>query len=309
MAQWTQRELLEAQMPPALAQMVDSGRLVHALCLEGDPQDRRLTALAHALAGAVLCRRQQGRMCGECLDCRKVLEGVHSDLFVGGGTAAAYKKEAIRQLRQQAWQSPSEGRGKVFILPNAQLISVECQNLLLKLIEEPPEETLFLLLCPNRYQLLPTILSRVVTVALPPLDTQQCAQQLRQLAPGLREEEYRQAALLSGGSPGRGLCLLTDEGEKKQGQALWQLLDAMAAGDGYRLMVLMAPWEKDRAAYSSLLVSLSRLLGSREVGEEKNISLPRAMALRQWVDQTWERNEANGNTALLSAALAERLRR
>lgn len=149
MAQWTQRELLEAQMPPALAQMVDSGRLVHALCLEGDPQDRRLTALAHALAGAVLCRRQQGRMCGECLDCRKVLEGVHSDLFVGGGTAAAYKKEAIRQLRQQAWQSPSEGRGKVFILPNAQLISVECQNLLLKHIEEPRRKRCFCCCAPT----------------------------------------------------------------------------------------------------------------------------------------------------------------
>ena len=296
-------------MPPALAQMVDSGRLVHALCLEGDPEDRRLTALAYALAGSVLCRRQKGRMCGECLDCRKVLEGVHSDLFVGAGTAAAYKKEAIRQLRQQAWQSPSEGRGKVFLLPNAQLMSVECQNLLLKLIEEPPEETLFVFLCPNRYQLLSTILSRVVTIALPPLETEECMAQLRQQAPGFGEEEYRQAALLSGGSPGKGVQLLTDEGEKKQAQTLWQLLDAMSAGDGYRFMVLMAPWEKDRAVYSQLLVALSRLLGSDEVRREKKISLARGISLRQEVDRTRQRNEANGNTALLSAALAEQLRR
>ena len=133
--------------------------------------------------------------------------------------------------------------------------------------------------------------------------------QLRQQAPGFGEEEYRQAALLSGGSPGKGVKLLTDEGEKKQAQTLWQLLDAMSAGDGYRFMVLMAPWEKDRAVYSQLLVALSRLLGSDEVRREKKISLARGISLRQEVDRTRQRNEANGNTALLSAALAEQLRR
>jgi len=193
------REKRLPPLPRPLDEMAREGRLPHSICLEGEPGSGR-TALAMALAGAVLCERSRGEMCGECLSCRKVLAGAHSDVI---------KVEPLRELRASAYVGPSEGRAKVFILAEAQLLLRDAQSILLKVIEEPPEDTCFILTCDNKFRLLPTILSRVTTVPLRPLTVADCAALLGERYPKKGAEECREAALLAAGAPGEGERILT----------------------------------------------------------------------------------------------------
>lgn len=292
-------------LPPALERMAAEGRLVHGLNLEGEPGSGR-TALAMALAGAILCEKQQGEMCGECLSCRKVLAGAHSDITLVDQDSLPTQKQVdfIRELRAGAYRSPSEGRAKVYIFADAPLLSRESQNILLKIIEEPPESTFFIFTCDNKYRLLPTILSRVVTVPLPSLTVAECLEVIRGRVPGRTEEEYREAALLGCGSPGEGERILTREKEAGRARAARALVEAMAARNPYRVIAAATPFEKERQGYAALLDSAARLCALPELRSELALSPAGAAAIRGELARAAERNRQNGYLPLLTATLA-----
>ena len=150
-------------LPQPVTTALAAGRLTHALCLEA-PSPALLRDTAIALAGALLCRSGDGSLCGTCPACRKVLVGEHPDLMLydPDEDKDIYKKESLRQLRAELYRTPVEAPRKVAILQLAERIPAEGQNLLLKIIEEPPEDTFFVFTAQNRYRLLPTVLSRVL---------------------------------------------------------------------------------------------------------------------------------------------------
>lgn len=262
-----------SNLPQTVATMLATGRLVHALCLEGGSE--QTGQLAQQLAGAILCERQQGEMCGECLHCRKVLAGVHTDL-VQPDPAVGYKKDAMRLLRAEVYRSPHEGRAKVLLLRDAHLMSAEVQNLLLKVMEEPPADSYFVLTTDNRYRLLSTVLSRMVSVTLPePPDTE------------VLEE-----------------LLQSDAGKTAQ-----TLLQAAAAGGGYRLLTALQSAEKNRQDYTAALRAADRLLCIEVFCNQLGLSLARRLRLRQAVALATARNESNGYLPIISAAFAEQAAR
>ncbi|MEG1686579.1 MAG: hypothetical protein RR022_03790 [Angelakisella sp.] len=270
MPQWEKAQLTQLMLPQTIAGMLQSGRMTHAVCIEGAPGTGRLQ-LAYSIAGAVLCERQQGRMCGECLPCRKVLAGVHMDITLADPAAGGYKKDAVRTLRSEIYRAPHEGRSKVLLLPDAELMSPEVQNLLLKVIEEPPDDTYFILICENRYRLLGTVLSRVVTVS-------------------------------TGGSEDGVLLerLLADE----TGQAAKTLVAAMAQGREYPVLTALVPTEKNRQSYAKALETAHQLLGLAPLCAELRLSPQKVIILRRALSQAAARNELNGYLPVISAALA-----
>lgn len=265
-------ELTESMMPAPLLTMLEQGRLVHALCLEGGAEPA--LALARTVAGAVLCERQQGTMCGECLACRKVLAGAHLDIAVLGPEDGGYKKDALRIIRAEVYRSPHEGRAKALIFRDAQLMSAEVQNLLLKVIEEPPDDSYFIFLCENRYRMLGTVLSRSVCFALPHIGDAELLDKL----------------------------LDTDTGRSAKA-----VLEAACAGGGYRLLAALNPCEKNRQEYTAVLDTAATLLGLGQVREELGISTQRRLRLGSAIARAAARNESNGYLPLISAALCEQL--
>lgn len=308
MAAWEAQQLLGLCMPSAVETMLTENRLVHTLCIEGAPGTGR-RKLAHALAGAVLCQRQQGGMCGQCLPCRKVMAGVHTDVIEPDESDGDYKKDAVRRLRGEIYRSPSEGRAKVIILNHAETITPEVQNLLLKVTEEPPEDTYFFFTCDNRYKLLSTLRSRAVTVALPSLSTEDCTMAVQLLVAGKTAEEYRLAALYSGGSPGRAREMLEDETTMNRYRTAEAVIAALAGGGGYPLLTALLPGEKNRQEYSIMLDTAERLLGVDELRDRLGISVQKAIKLKNILAGGAARNESNGYLPLISAAMAEESRR
>lgn len=87
------------------------------------------------------------------------------------------------QLRQNAWLLPGEAPCRVCVLCGAENMTDQAQNALLKILEEPPEHTVFILTAENRSMLLPTILSRVQTIRLEPLTPAEILSVLRERCP------------------------------------------------------------------------------------------------------------------------------
>ena len=116
------------------------------------------------LAAALLCRAPvNGEACGRCSSCVKVRAGTHVDL-IRIEPEKDRKTVSIKSVRERVLDqlvlAPHEAENKVFLFPEAQELSVQIQNALLKSIEEPPPFVCFLFLCVSRELLLPTVISR-----------------------------------------------------------------------------------------------------------------------------------------------------
>ncbi|MFQ5880928.1 MAG: DNA polymerase III subunit delta' [Candidatus Methylomirabilales bacterium] len=184
-----------------LRRAIETSRLPHALLFTG-PRGvgRYLTALTTVKAmncvGGV-----KGDCCNRCLSCSKIAKGVHPDVHLFAPQGASLKIDQIRGLAQEATLKPYEGRLKVFILDQAETMTEQAQNALLKTLEEPPGATLLILIAPQASSLLPTIASRCTQIRFAPLPERLIAARLWE--DGCDEEEAHFLASLAGGSLGR----------------------------------------------------------------------------------------------------------
>ncbi len=174
-------------------EILRSGRIPGALLFAGlDGVGKK--SLGMMLAKALVCEKNQGDFCGECRRCRKAeemfaagredlarrreikeatrrVEGlVYFDLQLIEPITSYILTEQIRQLRNVAYTRPFEFPRRVFILDEAQAIHWQAIDVLLKVLEEPPDTTTLILVCPNAYELRPTIRSRCFRLAFQPLD-------------------------------------------------------------------------------------------------------------------------------------------
>ena len=114
--------------------------------------------------------------CGQCAQCQRIAQGIHPDVrVIGIGTGdedgAARRDiriEQVRELESFLNLTPYEGACKVIIVDGAELMNVPAANALLKTLEEPPAESMLLLLTANEDALLPTIRSRCSALYLKP---------------------------------------------------------------------------------------------------------------------------------------------
>ncbi|MBP1559439.1 MAG: DNA polymerase III subunit, partial [Oscillospiraceae bacterium] len=246
-----------------LSNMLGMGRLPHTLLLEG-PEGCGKRAFGRLIAAAILCQGEGPRPCGECPHCRKVLGDYHPDFIVCDPwqDAKVYSAERIRQLRREAALAPNEGRARVYLLAGAHLMSPQNQNIILKLIEEPPGSSYFLLTAPNRFLLLPTVRSRSVTVALEPLSMEACSGELQRRFPQASAQAADEAARFSGGCLGRAQDILNDLESCPEYEADL-LVKALAKGEEYAALSLLAGLEsakKGRDRYLRVLEAAGQMV-------------------------------------------------
>lgn len=106
--------------------------------------------LARWIAAALLCERQTGEPCGICRTCRMIADGAHPDVMVAKANSNGnyIVDDSIRPIVAEAPVAPNEARMKVYIIPDLDLsvnTVIQVQNILLKVIEEPPEHTAIIL--------------------------------------------------------------------------------------------------------------------------------------------------------------------
>jgi len=137
-------------------------RFPHGLIFSG-PEGVGKHACATMLAKALNCRNAAiGDFCDVCPSCRKIESGVHPDVITATvqEDATQIKIAQVREILSVLDLQPLEGRNKVFIIDPADALTPEAANALLKGLEEPPENTFFILITVNAQELLLTVRSR-----------------------------------------------------------------------------------------------------------------------------------------------------
>ena len=190
-----------------LENALSGDRLHHAYLLTGPAHVGKLT-LAMQVAQAVNCTRPEAAPCGECEACTRIAAGLHADVRVIAvdpedeeGPRTAIGIRSVRDLINSAHLKPFEGRTRVFIIDEADRMTHEAANALLKVLEEPPPNNLMLLLSSDAEGVLPTIQSRCQQLEMRPLPVAQVAEFLV-AHHGVRGEQADIIARLSRGCLG-----------------------------------------------------------------------------------------------------------
>ena len=143
------------------------GRRPHAVLIDGASETERLE-LARLVARMMVCENRGRVPCGECEHCRKAKENIHPDIITIAKPEEKkhFVKDDVKKMVADAYLTPNEADVKVFIIKEMQLMTEECQNLLLKILEEPPRYTAFILTSQTSNSIIGTVLSRVVRLRM-----------------------------------------------------------------------------------------------------------------------------------------------
>lgn len=186
-------------------------KISHAYILSGEDGMGKMM-LAKAFAMTLLCEKGNTEPCMQCKSCRQFLSGNHPDVvYVTHEKPNSIGVDDIRfKLNEDIQIKPYSSPYKVYIVDEAELMTEQAQNALLKTIEEPPAYGMILLLTSNEKRLLPTILSRCVTFSLRPLPDQKLKDHLMAQY-GIAEEQADLYAAFARGNLGKAISMVSSE--------------------------------------------------------------------------------------------------
>lgn len=247
-----------AEVKHALAEGMKNRSIPHALLIEGDKGCGKQT-LARIIAQYAVCTAEGERPCGVCSQCRKAAAQVHPDIFTADGSRSGELNiEAVRGIRSAAYIRPNEAENRVFILLNCDKMLAPAQNAFLKVLEEPPENVLFILTVVSAQSLLQTVRSRTRIISLYPPAPEEALPVLQRLLPDQSEDVLLQAARDSGGNIGAALELLQSGGEEEQ-KAAEEIFRVLPQSTEYQLLVLTNRITRSRPFAAAVLDKLCEL--------------------------------------------------
>lgn len=285
-----------ARLKENLQRSIASGRTSHFYLISG-PSGSGKKTLTRLLAAALQCRGE-AKPCLGCPVCRKVMAQTHPDVItVTDPEHKAVAVKIVRGIREDMFVRPNEGQKKIYIFP--QELNIEGQNALLKVLEEPPSYGVFILLSENPEQLLPTVRSRAVELALGNLSRQELMSALRKARPDAGTQEMEAAAFRSGGYLGQALQILEEGGSLPPQTETFA--DSFARKDALALTQLLATMEKQKR--DALLPLFSQWSGLLQQALLCHNGVPAATALSRQLAKA--RSPFDLNRAIASLAKAD----
>ncbi len=192
-----------------LMKTLREGTFVHAYLISGLSGMGKKT-LARRIAQYLMCRGED-KPCGHCAGCMQVMDDNHPDVMtvVPEKGKSTISVNVMRGVIKAVGEHTYEGGYRVIIIPQAEKMTGEAQNCLLKTLEEPVPGVVFLLIAEAPELLLPTIISRCRSLKLHPWDDQVLRRVLKEH--GIEEHRCEEAIRVSGGSIGKALTLSVNE--------------------------------------------------------------------------------------------------
>lgn len=204
-------EILHEDILDKLIKNVRKGISQHAYIFEGERGGGSFSA-AQLFANTLVCSKEEVSPCGNCTSCILAKAGNHPDISII--TRQADKKnivvEQVRELLKDSAKKPYEDEKKVYIIAYGDDMNEQAQNAFLKLLEEPPEYAVFVILVENIESLLPTVRSRCEIIKFPPVSAEKIKAVLKKICPDIKKADF--LAHFSRGNLEKAKKLAKDEG-------------------------------------------------------------------------------------------------
>ena len=241
--------------------LIEKEREPHSIIITGEKGLGKKT-LAKAVAAQLLCEKGNGASCGKCRQCRLIESGAHPDLLIAEASETGnYKVEHIRSLISNAYSSPTEGKFTVILIPDldrsVQTLK-QIQNILLKLIEEPPDSAIIILTMRSKELFLDTIISRAIHLQVEEVSFANTLAYLTQngFDPQLSEEAARRC----GGNIGRCLDYCENEKTRLLAEAALNAANALASFNEYQLLKELSSIDGKKDSFIETLFYFKRIV-------------------------------------------------
>ena len=234
-----------AELLSEFRQMKQNRRLPHALLLHGEHGCGK-KLIAGWFARLVLCENTADAPCGQCRSCRLLLNNAHPDLMIAehSGKKMGFSVETVRTVRREAAIVPNSGDMRIFMFPDADEMSVQAQNALLKSVEEPPAHACFIFTAESVGALLPTLLSRMTAKAVYPVTRGECITALTKR--GYADSDIQAAVQRFDGNIGKCLEYLEDSDLRAAADRAAELSRRLAEMNEYEMLRLLTEAAADK---------------------------------------------------------------
>lgn len=195
-----------------LKNALNNNKIAHAYLFTG-PRGTGKTSIARLLAKALNCEQGIGHICNECESCKLISTNAHPDI-IEIDAASNSRVEEIRNVIEQVKYAPIKARYKVYIIDEVHMLSNSAFNALLKTLEEPPENVVFILATTEPYKVLPTIISRCQRFDFTKIDNEAIKSRLQDICKkeniSIEDEALNELASLADGGMRDALSLLDE---------------------------------------------------------------------------------------------------
>lgn len=242
----------------SLAKLIPTGRLPHAMIIEGSAGTGKRT-LASYIAKAALCEADNAP-CGCCRSCHLADAGTHPDIE---RIAPEEKKKNIAvgqidYLRDIAYLTPHTASGKALIIEQAETMNAASQNKLLKVLEEPPQNVFFILVATSKNALLDTVVSRCTVFTLYEPDYDSAKRVL--ISRGYPPEKFSDLLATNKNNIGKTLEALGSSKVSQGIEVAEAFMKAIDSGNRLEALRVTAKLDKNRAEVNVFIKELKYIL-------------------------------------------------
>ncbi len=176
---WQEMKQVQPQVMMMLQNSLVKNRVAHAYLFEGEKGTGK-NDISHILAKSLLCEApiSDYEPCEECRNCKRITSGNHPDVHYVEREGLSIKKEQIKSLQEEFAMKSVESNRKIYMIADADKMSVSAANSLLKFLEEPASDTVAILMTEQGQRILPTILSRCQVLTFTSLSPENVKQKL-----------------------------------------------------------------------------------------------------------------------------------
>ncbi|UOQ44691.1 DNA polymerase III subunit delta' [Halobacillus salinarum] len=239
MESWKETKELQPLVGQMLKNSITKQRISHAYLFQGDrgTGKRELSIL---FAKSIFCQHRTGaEPCLDCRDCHRIDTGNHPDLHWIEPDGQSIKKEQILHLQKEFTYTGLESNRKVYIIVDADRMTVNASNRLLKFLEEPSQQTTAMLLTENGQSILDTIRSRCQVLAFQPLSLHRIEKKLQD--EGVSESNARLLASLTN-NLNEALAMNHDEWFANVRKIVIQLIEVLQNKPNEGLLFVNTQW-------------------------------------------------------------------
>lgn len=273
-----------------LSGIIRQNRPPHALIIEGESGTGK-RRLKNLISAALLCTAEHTeKPCGGCSECKSALSFIHPDITVIEPAGRSISVDVIRGVRGDAYVLPNQGKRRIFEILEADKMTDQAANALLKVLEEPPHWLTFILVTENASRLLSTIRSRSMIFTLTAPDMMDAVKYIQGLPENYESGKIEKAVNLYHGNIGKSLEYLAIGTESEEREAAGKILALVAANSDLELLRAFLPYEKDRKKAKVLL-------------EELSIKITRQLMLKCGIQQDCAGDASGGEISLTKKSL------